>query len=59
MTNNSGPQLLVPLWLTTESSDPKIGSGNKQVHFIPGIAVYFATGKLAHISDDVIFLFVH
>ena len=56
---NAREQLLVPIWITRDSA-PRIGTTTKSTtHFSPGTAIYFAAGKLAYVTDDVEFFFVH
>lgn len=60
MTNNH-EQFLVPIRILGETS-PYIGLTNeasKSTSFTPGKAFYFAPGKLAFVSEDVEFFFVH
>ena len=56
---NTRRQLIVPIQRTKDST-PHIQQPNSvSTEFAPGKAMYLAPSKLAFISDDVEFFFVH
>ena len=58
MTNTRG-QLLVPIRRTKDSTPHIQQRDGASADFAPGKAIYLAPSKLAFISDDVEFFFVH
>jgi len=59
MTNGEREQLLVSIRSTSDAQPYVESTKDDRTSFVPGTAVYCAPGKLAYISDNVEFFFVH